>query len=64
MKAVADAAAEKRMAGKGVKMSCEGITDLMDEKHEELSKGERGTPIYCMKFKDLKAALNSQTVYA
>ena len=41
MKAVADVAAEKRMAGKGVKMSCEGITDLMDEKHEELSKSQR-----------------------
>ena len=41
MKAVADVAAEKRMALKGVKMSCEGITDLMDEKHEELSKSQR-----------------------
>jgi hypothetical protein len=64
VKAVADAVAEKRMAGKGVKMSCEGITDLTDKKHEELSKGERGTPIYCIECEDLEAARNLQSMYA
>ncbi len=54
MKAVADVAAEKRMAGKRVKLSCEGITDLMDEKHEELSKGKRDAR--CTECKDLEAA--------
>jgi hypothetical protein len=53
VKAVADVAAEKRMVGKGVKMSCEGITD---QKNMRNCPKARGTLISCMKFKDLEAA--------